>query len=236
MKVIDCIQGSQEWLEARAGIPTASEFSRILTPGGARSKSQEKYQHELIAERILGRSLEQHVSWYMKRGSEAEHRAVSFYELQRDVDTIPVGFLMNDTETAGASPDRFVDEDGSLEIKCPSEGEHIGFLLKHGSLYQEHKPQVNGQLLISGRDWADLVSWHPILPEALHRIERDEAYIGLLDEAVQEFCANLESLWAKCIEDGLLTDSALRRKPLSQQDQLINDLKSSLRKLKQVTA
>ena len=32
MKILNCEQGSLEWFEARAGIPTASEFSCLVTP------------------------------------------------------------------------------------------------------------------------------------------------------------------------------------------------------------
>ena len=38
MIVLDHDQGSIEWIEARLGIPTASEFSRIITPTGKLSK------------------------------------------------------------------------------------------------------------------------------------------------------------------------------------------------------
>lgn len=35
MQIIDCEQGSTAWFEARAGIPTASEFSTVLSEGRA---------------------------------------------------------------------------------------------------------------------------------------------------------------------------------------------------------
>ena len=37
---LPCKQGSVEWHEARLGIPTASEFRRIVTPRGNRSSSR----------------------------------------------------------------------------------------------------------------------------------------------------------------------------------------------------
>ena len=36
-------QGSAAWVEARLGIPTSSQFSRILTPGGKLSTSRDGY-------------------------------------------------------------------------------------------------------------------------------------------------------------------------------------------------
>ena len=32
MKILDVVQGSEAWLRARAGIPTASEFGNLVTP------------------------------------------------------------------------------------------------------------------------------------------------------------------------------------------------------------
>ena len=37
---INVIQGSREWHQARLGLVTASEVSRIITPKGALSKSE----------------------------------------------------------------------------------------------------------------------------------------------------------------------------------------------------
>ena len=44
MIVLDCEQGSRAWEEARLGIPTASCFARIVTPGGKLSSQRDGYQ------------------------------------------------------------------------------------------------------------------------------------------------------------------------------------------------
>ena len=41
MIVHPCQQGTVEWTEARLGIPTASEFSRIVTATGKLSKQRD---------------------------------------------------------------------------------------------------------------------------------------------------------------------------------------------------
>src|SRR6266446_4401434 len=105
MIIHDCVQGTSEWLELRAGIPTASAFDMILTPGGKPSKSAERYLYTLLAERLMGHPIQEHVSMWMKRGSQEEKRAVAFYELLQDSNTIPIGFVTNDEGTMGASPD-----------------------------------------------------------------------------------------------------------------------------------
>ena len=129
MKVHTVTQGTPEWLALRAGIPTASCFDQILTPKGKVSTQAERYMHQLLAERIMGHPVEQVVTSWMDRGTQLEAEAVNYYEGIREVDTTRIGFLTNDAGTIGASPDRFVGEDGLLEIKVPKEHTHVAYLL-----------------------------------------------------------------------------------------------------------
>lgn len=230
MKIHTCLQGTEEWLRLRAGIPTSSDFDKILTPGGKPSKSAEGYMYKLLAERLMGHPCTEFMSRWMDRGSQMEGEAVSFYEFQRDIETVKVGFITNDAGTIGCSPDRLVGDDGLLEIKVPSEQVHMGYLLGSGSAYEAYKVQMQGQLWISGRDWNDSLSFHPELPPALLRIERDEAFIRLLAEAVETFSLELERQWLLCIERGWV--SAEQREPakpkLEQLPPLADLVKSAL--------
>lgn len=197
----DCIQGTPEWLALRAGIPTASNFDRILTPKGKPSTQVTKYMHALLAERLMGHPVLEFVSMWMDRGQQLEAEAVAFYEGQRDLDTTKIGFLTNDARTVGASPDRFVGADGLLEIKVPKESTHVAYLLTK-SVDAEYYPQVQGQLWISGRSWLDILSYHPEMPPALIRVERDDKYIELLECAVGDFSRDLENAWIECKAKG----------------------------------
>jgi len=192
MLIHDVQQGTTGWLAIRAGIPTASCFDRILTPKGKPSTQQEKYLWRLLAERIIGHPVVEHVTWQMQRGSALEAEAVAYYEGVRDLDTTAIGFLTNDTRTIGASPDRFVGEDGLLEIKCPAEHTHVGYLLTR-AVDAEYYPQVQGQLWVSGRRWLDITAYHPEMPPALIHVERDEGYIAILARAVEAFSLDLEA-------------------------------------------
>jgi hypothetical protein len=187
----DVIQGSTEWLAVRAGIPTASEFDRIVTPKGKLSTQAEKYMHRLLAERIMGRPVLQVPTYWMGRGQALEGEAVDYYEGVRDLDTTVIGFITNDERTIGASPDRFVGDDGLLELKVPAEHTHVGYLLTHG-VDAEYWPQVQGQLWVTGRKWLDIMSYHPEMPPAIVRVERDEGYIATLSAGVTEFSVALE--------------------------------------------
>ena len=202
-----CEQGTSEWLRLRAGIPTASQFDRIVTPKGALSKSADGYMHELLAERMLHEPLVKAVTMWMERGSQHEAEAVAYYEMERNLETMPVGFVTNDEGTIGASPDRLVNADGLLEIKVPSPGVHVGYLLAEHGAGHDYRAQAQGQLWITGREWVDVMSYCPGLPEALVRFTRDEEYIAALARAVSEFSARLEAEARKFRQWGWIEDA-----------------------------
>lgn len=204
MKVYrDLIQGTSAWAEARCGIPTASQFHRIITGTGKPSSSADTYMYELLAERITGEPTVGYTSHWMDRGSDLEAEAVNFYSFTRDLDTEKVGFITNDDGSIGASPDRLVGDVGLLEIKVCKPSTHVAYLLGDKSTYKEHKIQTQGQLWIAEREWNDLVAYNPCLPPALVRVERDEEYIKTLSAAVTAFSELLEQQYALLAEMGL---------------------------------
>lgn len=188
---MDMPQGSPEWFAAHMGIPTASQFGRILTATGKPSSQADGYLHWLVAERLLGQNIADPGSTpWMERGTELERQAVAYYELQTDVTTETVGFCLTDDRRIGCSPDRFVGTAGGLEIKCPSAAVHVGYLLDELPL--KFKPQVQGCMMVTGRKWWDLLSFNPLLPPALVRIPRDEEYIEGLSKILPVFCAKVD--------------------------------------------
>ena len=194
-------QGTPEWLAIRAGIPTASCFDKIVTKSGKPSAQAEKYMRRLLAERIMGHPVTEAISYWMGRGNQLEADAVAYYEGVREADTVPVGFVTNDDRTIGASPDRLVGDDGLLEIKVPAEHTHVGYLLTR-AVDAEYYPQVQGQLWVTGRAWSDIMAYHPEMPPALIRVERDDAFIETLASAVTRFSVELERQAVELREKG----------------------------------
>lgn len=199
-------QGSSEWHLLRLGRATSSRFGEILTPKTRKpSKQAAGYMIELLAEYALLRNLDdaagvgdplEQFGWTTKAtrwGTEHEPRAVQVYldRVWHEVDRI--GFASHgDGLLIGASTDGLVSHDGLLEIKCPwSTRRHIETML-HG-MPEEHMPQTQGALWITGREFCDFVSFDPRLEASMcfyhKRTYRDEAYISLLSEAVLEFHA-----------------------------------------------
>ncbi len=187
---VDVEQGSSEWLQARLGIPTASQFNRILTPKTMKMSSQAAgYRNELLAEWFLGESSEAARSDFMARGSDMEGEAVKWYEFDRTVTVDRVGFCLTDDRRVGCSPDGLVGEDGGLEIKILSASNHVGSLLTDD--IEQHRCQIQGGLYVTGRQWWDRLYYHPTLPSVVRRMHRDEEFIGTLNLQLAFFNAAL---------------------------------------------
>lgn len=192
MIIYDVEQGSLDWHLLRMGIPTASAFDRILTPGGKRSAQARGYLQHLIAESLVGGPLDQIKTSWMTRGHELEAEAVAYYEFERGVAAPAIGFVTDDAMRVGCSPDRLVGDDGLLEIKVPSPEVHVGYLL-YEDVAAAYMAQLQGQLWLTGRQYVDICSYSPILPSCIIRVGRNEEYIRLLAEAIGEFADELDA-------------------------------------------
>lgn len=190
MKIYNVRQNSEAWHELRLGIPTSSEFKRIVTPAGKLSKQSQPYMHRLLAEWWFGAQLEdpetQYQSGWMQRGHELEDQAVRAYELLSESETARIGFVTTDDGMIGCSPDRGVGEEGILEIKCPSPQVHIGYMLS-GACEEEYRPQLQGQLLVTGRAWVDICSYCPPFPTVIIRVRPLPEFQGNLGPALMSF-------------------------------------------------
>ena len=206
MTVIDCEQGSREWVEARLGIPTASQFSRLLTPKRMQvSASRHRYRAELLAEWITGDPVDEFETEWTERGKALEPLARSHYGIVWDVAPKQVGLCTRRVSAlvpfgdgnlsvdidVGASPDALVGDDGLLELKCPGIVNHVMYCAD-GGVPSAYKMQVQGQLWVTGRKWADFMSFYPDAPEQLLvRVEPDPAVQDAFDEVIPAFVAEL---------------------------------------------
>lgn len=185
MRCIDCEQGSDEWIAARLGIPSASMYGKIITTQGKWSTQADTYINQLVAEKLTGEQTPFYQNEHMARGTELEPDARKMYEFIKDVEVQEVGFCLHDTLEAGASPDGLIGEDGGLEIKCPAPATHVEYL-RGGKLPSKYKQQVMGCLWITGREWWDFMSYHPSMKPLIVRVERDEDYIAELEACVSK--------------------------------------------------
>lgn len=206
MIIHDVVQGSAEWAKLRAGMPTASQFHRIITPQkGELSKSAEPYMCFLLAEMMMGRPIDPPSTSWMERGSELEQEAADLFAFQNDVELCKIGFATNDEETMGCSPDRGIVEDPTtgVEIKVPKPEEHARYLIV-GGIDRDHWVQVQGQMYIMDWQAVKIVSHHPEMPQAVVHVKRDEIFIGKLKPIMASFTKTLADMRAKLDADGLI--------------------------------
>lgn len=188
---IDCVQGSEEWLQARLGIVTASNFAKVLS----KSSGRDTYLMRKVAERQQGRYVEGYQNKAMENGVDNEHHARAYYEAAREVSVFPVGFVkMGDL---GCSPDGLVADDGIIEIKCSEGPSHYRIVIKK-KMPTTHIPQVQGNLWITERKWCDFISYDPwgkFNPFFCVRVMRNDIYINeILKPACDKFVQELNDI------------------------------------------
>lgn len=177
-------QRSPEWFEQRMGRITASRFADAIAMNkktGKPTAARETYARTLAAEILSGRPKHSISSQSLAWGTEAEQFAREAYELETGLVVTDAGFSLHyEFDFIGGSPDGFVGNDGLIEIKCPHDEQvHIGTWLE--GMPADHIPQVQGNLMVTGRAWLDFISYDPRQAEPyrlyVQRITRDDEYI-----------------------------------------------------------
>lgn len=191
MIITECRQYSPEWWTARRGVPTASEFGRIITP----AKGELCSKHFDYARRLIADKYDVHYgqrdgyysgSRAMESGTLFESEARRFYMLEADCDVQEVGFCRTDDERFGCSPDGLmIDAGGCLEIKSPEPATHLEWLLK-GGLPDDHKAQCHGHLIVTGLEWCDFMSYCAGFPALRVRVVPDD-FTAKLRIRLEEF-------------------------------------------------
>jgi len=188
MIIHDIEQRSEAWHQLRAGMPTASMFSKMVTSKGELSKSLTGYAQTLAGAVYAGKEID---PWdgnaWTERGTELEETARKLYEFKNEVAVEEVGFITDDKSLWGCSPDGLVNDDGMVEFKCLKAENHIKAIMdyaKSGKCPTTYIQQVQGQMLISDRIWCDLVFYHPELPLLVIRQDPDFNVVDGLKKAL----------------------------------------------------
>jgi hypothetical protein len=186
-------QRSPEWYALRLGIPTASNFHKLVTPKTLKPSEQRfKYRNQLLAEWMTGIPMEDFTSKSMEAGIENEDRARTAYEIMSDTETQAPGFFTAYDGMAGASPDALIDPNIDVEIKCRELGTQVGWaLMSDDSERQEHSIQCQGRLMIEEREWSHLWNYNDRLIIPVIKFPRDEAKIRAIDAALRQFIDEL---------------------------------------------
>jgi hypothetical protein len=196
MKILEMEQRSAEWYKVRCGIPTASSFDKIITTQGKPSTQRKKYLYQLAGERLGGVVDETYQSFAMQQGVLKEGEAKLLYLMTSGEKVKEVGFCLSDCGRYGASPDGLIGENGAYEVKCPLIQTHVGYLIEN-DVPTDYYTQVQGQLLVTGREWSDFMSYFPGLRPLIIRETPDKAFQEALKRELESFCSELEELVVK---------------------------------------
>lgn len=151
--------------------------------------SENEYHNKLAAEIIantdpdpwLGNNDTEH-------GNDWEKLALKRYAEETGYNVQAVGFITDDLRTMGASPDALVNDEGLAEVKSTRGSNLVRIYnewIKTKETPKEFKVQVNGQLMLSEREWCDLILSHPLIGQKTIRFTPDKKLIATLKEAVE---------------------------------------------------
>jgi putative phage-type endonuclease len=166
-------QGTPGWFAARAGKLTASRASDMMAQprkGAKESVTKRNLLVQLAIERVTGRPIvESYKNDDMQRGTELEPVARALYEARTGVFVDVAGFLESTAVPGcGASLDGYIDDfQGVVEIKCPKPAIHLGYLRSDPGVPSDYTEQVRHQLMVTGAEWCDFVSFCPEFPAPL---------------------------------------------------------------------
>lgn len=170
----DIQQNTDEWLDLRIGKLTGSGVKNIMANyGKVFGEPAKKLAVTIAREQLTGkRSLnESYSNAHMERGHEQEPIARALYEELFFTDVTNGGFY--GVGALGCSPDGLVCDNGLIEIK--SVIDHVQYAtIKRGGFDPSYKWQLYFNLMQSGREWIDYVSYCADFPPAtrlhVHRI------------------------------------------------------------------
>jgi hypothetical protein len=173
------------------GFVTASQFKHLL-PGkkGGYLAARDTYKWQLITERLTGRATEHYVNPAMQWGIDQEGFARDAFTRKTGLKVDLVGFVKHGMLMCGASPDGVLDGgEGLVEFKCMTTNTHLQTIMN--GMDPMHMPQLQGQMWMTGAQYAWFASYDPRLPASmelyLQKVDRDQQFIVMLQDEVCTF-------------------------------------------------
>lgn len=191
-------QGHINWFKLRMGKVTASEMSNILTPefkirDGEMPKT---YLYSKLAEVYRGAPMISTGSWATEQGQIREEEAIPWLALEKEWKIREGGFIESDDGLTGCSPDGLVGDNLGIECKSPEPVNHVRYLID-GILPKAYAVQVHGSLYITGFPRWVFFSYNRGFPAFIIEVQRDEAIIAKIGEAVNQFTEAFKTAKAK---------------------------------------
>jgi len=212
---------TEAWQTMRRGKFTASEFHRFVKLDGRLRTGEmpETYLCEKLFERWTGRDKPN--TWFsmdVNNGVIIEEKAALFAQMEYGLEIQPVGFVSDDDERFGCSPDGLLGFTGLLpdkptenpcgesgiEIKAPALATHIKYLLA-GGIPDDYFCQVHGSMFVTGcKTWHflsyPLACYLDGFPPLNLVIERDEKFCANLADSLDVFLQRYDDAFAVLCE------------------------------------
>lgn len=155
------IQLSPEWFRIREKKLSASHAQAI----GNHGKGLVTYVNQIMAEYYSNAPKEPFNNEHTQRGIELEPDAAMAYGFECCGETQTVGFVEYN-QYVGCSPDLLVSDNGLAEIKCFNDMKHFGMII-NPKFESRYIWQAQMQLLITEREYCDLVAYNPNFDQSL---------------------------------------------------------------------
>jgi len=199
-------QGTFEWDAVRIGRFTASEIHRLMEPSkremteaelrerpksGKGSSAKLVYDYsklsdaaltyvsEKVAEVLTGTAKSQGYAFPLVWGNEHEEEAATYFSEKKSLSIEKTGFYKY-TDHAGGSPDRLVEGNAILEIKCPFDSKNqIDYLLLTDQFdvrrnYFPYWVQCQANMMFTGTGLCHFCTYDPRMKHEQHKLTHIE--------------------------------------------------------------
>ena len=200
--VVASPQATPEWFQQRIGKLTASNMAAAMSylKNGKESTERAKLKMHLVAERLTDIIAPHYVTEAMAWGIATETEAKECAAKLIGLDIKQCGFFDHpEIDNFGATPDGLLDDDGLIEIKCPTTVTHLSWLLEN-KVPEQHKAQMAAQLLCTGRRYCKFMSYDPRVPKRpilYKHYAPSQAELGEVRRAAVLFLAEVEELFER---------------------------------------
>ncbi len=155
MIIHDCEQRTEAWWECKKGKFSASDASTIQANG----KGLTTLVYKKVAELKGAKDQDSYTNADLERGVEAEELARASYEIETGNSVKQVGFVEDDGNMFGCSPDGLVGDDGLVEIKCQRGYKYIE-VAHTKKIDKGYLDQMQMQMMVTDRKWCDYVCFN----------------------------------------------------------------------------
>jgi hypothetical protein len=168
--IIDCVQGTPEWEEARCGRVTGSQAEWVMSKplaSGGEAAGKRDYRLQLAIERLTGKPMmSDFQNKWTKHGTETEPLTRIYVEQRTGFIFEEFGFMRHKTKMIGVSLDGATKWTAFCELKSPKPSTQVEYI-RMGKLPAAYRWQVVHGMYVTGIDRCIFGSYCPALPDAL---------------------------------------------------------------------